>query len=163
MYTDVWLFCQIVTLAKNGMAPPQECVGDDISFTILASKHDTDLVTMHWAPDCLWHSSRRNGLWTPTLLHSIHSCYMCVRDRTQPLDVQQAPKNSHCQNAACGMYLSIQSYARSHMVSKHLQDHPNPLPSHSQAIISLLTQVQVHGTDTSFSTHPLYAGSHYPI
>lgn len=26
------------------------------------------LVTMHWAPDCLWHGSRRNGLWTPTLI-----------------------------------------------------------------------------------------------
>lgn len=120
-----------------------------------------DLVTMHWAPDCLCHSSRQNGLWTPTLFQSIHSFYMCIRERTQPFDVEQAPKNSHCQNTACGKYINIQGYARSHMVSKHLPDHSNSLPSHSQAIILLLAQVQVYGINTSFSTHPLYTGHCY--
>lgn len=86
--------------------------------------------------------------------HSINPCYTCVRERTQPLDAEQAPKNSHCQNTAGGMYINIQSYARSHIVSKHLPDHPNPLPSHSQAIISLLAQVQVHGIDPFLHSSP---------
>lgn len=32
---------------------------------------------------------------------------------TKPLDVEQAQENNRCQNSTCGMYINIQSYARS--------------------------------------------------
>lgn len=47
-----------------------------------------------------------------TFSYSTNSCYMCIRERQSHLTLNSPPKNSHCQNSACGVYINIPSYAR---------------------------------------------------
>lgn len=96
-------FCMGFTFKMHGfpashpgqecVSPPQECVGDDISFTVLASKHDTlsgnnalsSWLFMAWL-EAEWAVNAH------TSSYSTNSCYMCIRERTKPLHVEQPPK-----------------------------------------------------------------------
>lgn len=73
----------MVKLAKDRTAPAQECVGDDISFTILASEHDTlsGNVELIFQLFMAWPWAER-AVNVCATFHSINSCYMYVRERT---------------------------------------------------------------------------------
>lgn len=122
------------------------------------------LVTMHWAPGCLWHGSRQNGLWTPTLPLTPPTLVTCVSEREQShFMLNSPPKNSHCQNSACGMYINIPSYARSCSFKTSARSSQPASLTFSGPVnttcISLLAQG--HGLSLLFFIHLLYASSHH--
>lgn len=90
--------------------------------------------------NCLWRDSRQNGLGTPTLYFTPSTLvtYMSERERENTaVQCRAGPQNSHRQNTACDMWANLQSRPKSCTVSKHLPDHPKPLPLHSQALAIL--------------------------
>lgn len=164
MSTDVWLFCQTAIPAKNRTAPPPECVGDDISFISWHLNMTLYLVITHRAPDCLWHASWQNGLWTPALYFTPSTLVIRVSDREHSCSMLSRPRKQPLSKSCLGHLYKHTAPSRELCIFKTSASSSQPASLIFSGPInatttSFIPKVQVHGFDFLFSAHLLCAGA----
>lgn len=144
--------------------PLHQNVGDDISFMSWHLNMTLYLVITHWAPDCLWHGSWQNGLWTPALYFTPSTLVICASDREHSCSMLSRPRKQPLSKSCLGHLYKHRAPSRELCIFKTFASSSQPASLTFSGPInatttSLIPKVQAHGFDFLFSAHLLCAGA----